>query len=65
MPRFVTSEILQKAKAEVVKKAANWALRNIGKRNPNLNKKAIETAKEIKKWIREVHGGLLLMQFES
>ena len=41
-----------------VKKAVNWALRNIGKRNPNLNKKAIETAKEIQqmdsrsaKWI--------------
>jgi len=32
-----------------VKKAINWALRNIGKRNPNLNKKAIKTAKEIQK----------------
>ena len=32
-----------------IKKAINWALRNIGKRNFNLNKKAIETAKEIKK----------------
>jgi len=32
-----------------VKKAASWALRNIGKRNLNLNKKAIETAKEIQK----------------
>lgn len=32
-----------------VKKAVNWALRNIGKRNFYLNKKAIETAKEIKK----------------
>lgn len=30
-----------------VKKAINWALRNIGKRNINLNKKAIKTAKEI------------------
>lgn len=30
-----------------VKKAVNWALRQIGKRNRNLNKKAIETAKEI------------------
>jgi len=30
-----------------VKKAVNWALRNIGKRNPNLNKAAIESAKEI------------------
>lgn len=30
-----------------VKKAVNWALRNIGKRNSNLNKAAIKTAKEI------------------
>jgi len=41
-----------------VKKAVNWALRQIGKRNLNLNKVAIRTAKEIKtieskaaKWI--------------
>jgi 3-methyladenine DNA glycosylase AlkD len=27
----------------------NWALRNIGKRNTTLNKKAIKTAKEIAK----------------
>ena len=32
-----------------VKKAVNWALRQIGKRNTALNKSAIETAKEIKK----------------
>jgi len=32
-----------------VKKAVSWTLRNIGKRNLNLNKKAIETAKEIQK----------------
>ena len=32
-----------------VKKAVNWALRQIGKRNINLNEKAIETAKEIQK----------------
>jgi 3-methyladenine DNA glycosylase AlkD len=32
-----------------VKKAVNWALRNIGKRNLNLNKAAINTAKEIKR----------------
>ncbi len=31
-----------------VKKAVNWALRQIGKRNLNLNKKAVGTAKEIK-----------------
>lgn len=32
-----------------VKKAVNWALRQIGKRNSRLNKNAIETAKEILK----------------
>jgi len=32
-----------------VKKAVNWALRQIGKRNAILNMKAIETAEEIKK----------------
>ena len=32
-----------------VKKAVNWALRQIGKRNLTLNGKAIETAKEIQK----------------
>ena len=30
-----------------VKKAVNWALRQIGKRNLNLNRRAIETAREI------------------
>jgi len=32
-----------------VKKAVNWALRQIGKRNLNLNKRAIEIAKEIQR----------------
>jgi 3-methyladenine DNA glycosylase AlkD len=32
-----------------VKKAVNWALRQIGKRNRNLNKIAIKTAKEIQR----------------
>ena len=32
-----------------VKKAVNWALRNIGKRNLNLNEAAINTAREIKR----------------
>ncbi len=32
-----------------VKKAVNWTLRQIGKRNRNLNRKAIETAREIQK----------------
>jgi 3-methyladenine DNA glycosylase AlkD len=31
-----------------VKKAVNWALRNIGKRNSSLNKKALKTAEKIK-----------------
>jgi 3-methyladenine DNA glycosylase AlkD len=30
-----------------VKKAVNWALRNIGKRNRELNRLAIETARQI------------------
>jgi 3-methyladenine DNA glycosylase AlkD len=30
-----------------VKKAVNWALRNIGKRNLNLNNTAVEVAKDI------------------
>jgi 3-methyladenine DNA glycosylase AlkD len=33
-----------------VKKAVNWALRNIGKRNIDLNKKAIKVANEILKY---------------
>ena len=32
-----------------VRKAVNWALRQIGKRNKNLNKSAIQTSKEIQK----------------
>ena len=32
-----------------VKKAVNWALRQIGKRNRNLNREAIETARDIQK----------------
>ncbi len=32
-----------------IKKAVNWALRQIGKRNINLNKEAIKTAKDIQK----------------
>ena len=31
-----------------VKKAVNWALRNIGKRNPKLNKATIKAAREIR-----------------
>jgi len=32
-----------------VKKAVNWALRNIGKRNANLRRAALETAREIQR----------------
>ena len=32
-----------------VKKAVNWALRSIGKRNPNLNRAAIEAAADIRR----------------
>ena len=32
-----------------VKKAVNWALRNVGKKNPALNKAAVKLAHEIKK----------------
>ena len=32
-----------------VKKAVNWALRNIGKRNPRLNKAAIQSAEKIRR----------------
>jgi 3-methyladenine DNA glycosylase AlkD len=41
--------IMKNAKDErnFVKKAVNWALRQIGKRNKNLNKKAIKVAKKI------------------
>lgn len=33
----------------LVKKAVNWALRNIGKRNQSLNRLALDTAREIQK----------------
>ncbi len=36
-------------KRNFVKKAVNWALRQIGKRNLTLNRKATETAREIQK----------------
>ena len=60
-----------------VKKAVNWALRNIGKRNSVLNKKAIVTAKNILKvdsktarWIandaiRELSSEKVLKRFEK
>jgi len=60
-----------------VKKAVNWALRNIGKRNKALNKKAIDTAKNIleidsktARWIandaiRELTSEKVLKRFEK
>jgi len=45
--KFIKREA--KDERNYVKKAVNWALRNIGKRNINLNEKAIKTAREIKK----------------
>jgi len=44
--------IIKKASTDernFVRKAVNWALRNLGKRNPRLNKLAIKTAREIQK----------------
>jgi 3-methyladenine DNA glycosylase AlkD len=43
--------IIQEAADEraSVKKAINWALRQIGKRNPELNRKAIDVANELQK----------------
>jgi len=44
--------IIKKASTDernFVKKAVNWALRQIGKRNKNLNKEAIKLAREIQK----------------
>ena len=45
------SIIKKEAKDErnFVKKAVNWALRHIGKRNMRLNRKAIRTARDIEK----------------
>ena len=40
-----------------VKKALNWALRNIGKRNSNLNRAAINAAKRFKDLIRKLPAG--------
>lgn len=41
--RFSTDE------RNFVKKGVSWALRNIGKRNPRLNKAAIKTARELRR----------------
>ena len=48
---FLTMIIIESTdERNYVKKAINWALRNIGKRNISLNKRAIETAKKIQKF---------------
>lgn len=45
---FFPAIILQSTDARnYVRKAVNWALRNIGKRNRSLNQRSIETAQEI------------------
>jgi len=43
-------------RGDFVKKAANWALRNIGKRNLNLNKAAIKVARVIQRIDSKVAG---------
>jgi 3-methyladenine DNA glycosylase AlkD len=60
-----------------VRKAVNWALRNIGKRNASLNRRAIEVAEEIQKidsksarWIasdalRELKSGAIQKRVEG
>lgn len=60
-----------------VRKAVNWALRQIGKRNPVLRESAIETGERIKaqgtksaKWIagdalRELHDGKIIARINS
>lgn len=60
-----------------VRKAVNWALRQIGKRNPVLRESAIETGERIKaqgtksaKWIagdalRELHDGKIIARVNS
>lgn len=48
-----------------VKKAVNWALRNIGKRNSTLNAASIQAAKEIHRSIRRRLAGSLPMPFGS
>jgi 3-methyladenine DNA glycosylase AlkD len=48
-PFFANIKIGATDSRNFVKKAVNWALRQIGKRNLNLNQKAIEVANEIQK----------------
>ncbi len=48
-PFFVNIKVGATDNRNFVKKAVNWALRQIGKRNLTLNQKAIEVADEIRK----------------
>jgi 3-methyladenine DNA glycosylase AlkD len=48
-PLFILIKNAATDERNYVKKAVNWALRNIGKRNRALNRRAIEVAQEIQK----------------
>jgi 3-methyladenine DNA glycosylase AlkD len=53
IPRLQVFELIKKVAVDrrnFVKKAVNWALRQIGKRNLSLNKKAITVAEEIQQF---------------
>jgi 3-methyladenine DNA glycosylase AlkD len=70
-------EIKASDERNFVKKAVNWSLRQIGKRNANLNRLSIETAERIKaqntrsaRWIaadalRELMGDKILERFKK
>jgi 3-methyladenine DNA glycosylase AlkD len=48
-PFFILIKSAATDERNFVRKAVNWALRNIGKRNAALNRRAIEVAREIQK----------------
>ena len=48
-----------------MKKAVNWALRQVGKRNAALNMMAIEAARESRRQARSRAGGSPPTRFES
>ncbi len=48
-PLFAVIKSAANDERNYVKKAVNWALRNIGKRNQALNRRAIEVAREMQK----------------
>jgi 3-methyladenine DNA glycosylase AlkD len=49
VPFFANIKLGATDNRNFVRKAVNWALRQIGKRNPELNMKAIEVSEEIRK----------------